>query len=353
MAQFLRRYALAIACVAAPFLFGIGASSLTLEWLMLPSHVERIKLDYRLRDQPATPAGVRTGARQKSGPSAEEPSASRDDATPAARFELVAQHFSGLVNFAITSGFLYFVCAFGFALSVLTLIRRAGPQGVALAIGAVAAVTAAETWFVMANKQRRILVTDNIFALADAHDLLKEMPMAERMTELLAANIFAGLFTAGMLIAALAVASVRRGPAVDLADLEDRLFVIRATLILSSALLVVNTLAAKALVDWPISLLDEAQRKALDPAGDAITRLWAGSSSVTLLAAFLPGIAAWYLDRQDFRTAQPPGGADKAGDGLDIAPLSAVTAVLAVLAPVVASPILDAAKSLLTVVGGR
>jgi hypothetical protein len=125
-------------------------------------------------------------------------------------------------------------------------------------------------------------------------------------------------------------------------------------LILSSALLVVNTLAAKALVEWPISLLEETQRKALDPAGDAITRLWAGSSSVSLLAAFLPGIAAWYLDRQDFRAvhraADPVHAAD---DGLDIAPLSAVTAVIAVLAPVVASPILDTAKSLLTVVGSH
>ena len=70
---------------------------------------------------------------------------------------------------------------------------------------------------------------------------------------------------------------------------------------MASALLVVAVLQTKALVEWPIALLVEAQRKALDPAGDALTRLWAGSASVALLAAFLPGIAAWYLDRWDYR----------------------------------------------------
>ena len=59
-------------------------------------------------------------------------------------------------------------------------------------------------------------------------------------------------------------------------------------MVLASALLVVAVLQTKALVEWPISLLVEAQRKALDPAGDALTRLWAGSASVALLAAFCP-----------------------------------------------------------------
>jgi hypothetical protein len=173
------------------------------------------------------------------------------------------------------------------------------------------------------------------------------------MLELLAFNIFVGLSTVGVVLMALAVGSVRRGPSVDHADLEDRLFVIRVTLVLASALLVVATLQIKALVEWPISLLVEAERKALDPAGDAITRLWAGSASLALLAAFLPGVTAWYLDRSDYRTAHPTSDAQAQPDGLDIAPLSTVTAVLAVLTPVVASPMLDAFKSLLTAVGAK
>jgi hypothetical protein len=350
MAEYLRRYAFAIACVAAPLLFGMWSSSVTVAWLLGSSHVERIKLDYRLRDQPASSSDTRA---EQPGEASKSAAGSANSAA-AARFELVARHFSGLVNYAITTGLLFFVCAAAVVLSAPMILRRAGPRGLALVIIGFGIVTAVETALVMGDTQRRLLMTDNIFALADRHELLKDIPVAQRMNELLALNVFVGLFAAGMVLSALALASVRRGSQVDLADLKDRLFVIRVTLILSSALLVADTLSARALVDWPISLLAEAQRRALDLAGDALTRLWAASSSVALLAAFVPGIAAWHLDRRDFRAAHPaaaPGGPPD--DGLDIAPWSAVTAVLAVLAPVIVSPLLDILKSLLTTVGGH
>jgi hypothetical protein len=352
MIPFVHRYGLAIACVVAPFLFGLWPTSVTVAWLMAPGHLERMQLDYRLRDQPAAGAQGASAAERKAEVS---PAASKGDAKPdaAARFELVAQHFSGLVNFGLTSGFLYFVCAGALAVSGLIIRRRLGDRMLALAIAGFAVVGMSESWLVMADKQRRLLVTDNILRLADGHDLLKDLPVVGRMAELLAFNLFVGLFSVGVVLMALAVGSVRRGPSVDRADLEDRLFVIRVTIVLASALLVVAVLQTKALVEWPIALLVEAQRKALDPAGDALTRLWAGSASVALLAAFLPGIAAWYLDRWDYRAAHPTSDAQAQPDGLDIAPLSTVTAVLAVLAPVVASPILDAAKSLVSAVGAK
>jgi hypothetical protein len=59
MIPFVHRYGLAIACVAAPFLFGLWPSSVTVAWLMAPSHLERMQLDYRLRDQPS--AGAQDG----------------------------------------------------------------------------------------------------------------------------------------------------------------------------------------------------------------------------------------------------------------------------------------------------
>jgi hypothetical protein len=355
MVPFLNRYALAVACVAAPFLFGLWPSSVTVAWLMAPSHVERIQLDYRLRDQPATRPLGGSGAGQKTEQGEAAPAPTKGDARPdpAVRFELVAQHFSGLVNFGLTSGFLYFVCAAAFVVSGVIVQRRLGGRMLALVTAAFAVVAALETWLVMFHQQRRILVMDNILQLADRNDLLRHIPVADRMVELLAFNIFVSMFTVGLLLTALGAASVRCGASVDRTDLEDRLFVIRATMVLASALLVVGVLQAKALVEWPISLLVEAERKALDPAGDAIPRLWAGSASVALLAAFLPGISAWYLDRRDYRAGHPGSGAEAQSDGLDIAPLSTVTAILAVLAPVVASPILDAAKSLVSAVGTK
>jgi hypothetical protein len=349
MDKLVNRYALAVACVVAPFLFGLWPSSVTVAWLMAPSHVERIQLDYRLRDRP-TAAPADDGEKTAQGPGS--PAAARDDPkVVAGRFELVAQHFSGLVNFALTSGFLYFVGVATVVVSALIIRRRLGDRMLALVIAAFAVLAGLETWVVVFHQHRRHLVSDNILQLADRNDLLRHMPVADRMVDLLALNTLVGLFSMGMVLMALAVGSVRGGPSVDRADLEDRLFVIRVTMVLASGLLVVVVLQAKALVEWPISLLVEAQRKALDPAGDAIPRLWAGGASLALLAAFLPGIAAWYLDRSDYRAAHPA--ADAPSDGLDIAPLSTLTAVLAVLAPVVASPILDAAKSLVSVVGAK
>jgi len=345
MIQFMHRYALAIACVVAPFLFALWPSSVTVAWLMAPGHVERIQLDYRLRDQPVA-------GEQKAEQSEPAPAAAKGDAKPdpAARFDLVARHFAGLVNFGLTSGFLYFVCWVAFAVSGLIIYRRLGGRKLALVVAAFFLFAALETWLVVFRQQRRIIVTDNIFQLVDRHDLLQHLPVADRMVDLLAVNIFDGLLAFGMIVTALAVGSVCRGPAVDRTDLEDRLFVIRVTLVMASALLVVVVLQTKALVEWPISLLVEPERKAFDPAGDAITRLWAGSACLALLAAFLPGISARYLDRRAYRLAHASSDARPQADGLDIAPLSTVTAILAVLAPVVASPILDAAKSLVSVV---
>jgi len=354
MTPFLHRYALAIACVVAPFLFGLWPSSVMVAWLLWPSHVERVQLDYRLRDQPAQGPQREAAAGQKAERGEAAPGV-RSDAKPdaAARFDLVAQHFSGLINSGLASGFLYFVCAAAFAVSGVFVQWRLGGRKLALVVAAFAVFAALETWLVVSAKQRRILVTDNILQLADRHDLLGHMPVADRWVQLLAIIIFIGLFTFGVLLTALAAASVRRGALVDRTDLDDRLFIIRVAMVMASALLVVVVLTAKAQLEWPISLLVEGERKALDPAGDAMTRLWGGSCTVAMLAAFLPGIAAWYLDRGAYRAVHPPSDARPEADGLDIAPLSTVTALLAVLAPVIASPILDAAKSLVSAVGAK
>ena len=132
MINLVNRYALAVACVAAPFLFGLWPSSVTVALLMTPSHVERMKLDYRLRDQPPPASPGAAGAA----------TAASSEASPAPRFELVAQHFSGLVNYGLTSGFLYFVCAGALAVSAVIIRRRLGGRMVGLVIAAFAVVGA-------------------------------------------------------------------------------------------------------------------------------------------------------------------------------------------------------------------
>jgi hypothetical protein len=83
--------------------------------------------------------------------------------------------------------------------------------------------------------------------------------------------------------------------------LKERLFIIRACLILASAILVVVALASRAVFDWPLSLLLEPDRNALAPAADALVRSWGTLGSISLIAGFLPAICAWYLDRATYR----------------------------------------------------
>ena len=86
------------------------------------------------------------------------------------------------------------------------------------------------------------------------------------------------------------------------------------------------------------------------------------SGSIALLAAFAPAIVAWSLDANLYRSGgaaaevgvgvesdgetQAPAASQDAGVAA-FAPLSALTSIVAVLAPVLASPFLDAIKSIL------
>lgn len=344
------RHGLAIACVVAPLVFGLWGGYLAVAAIMHAGHVDAIKLDYRFRDQllpnvvPASPPTAVSAERE-----AERLAADR----ATARMDLVARHFSGIVNLAVSSSLLYFVAfvAFvAFAAGAFYVSRHAGRKVVVLVALACLAAAAAQAGMMVQGDHRRVLVTGNILRLAEAHEALKELPMAGAVKTVLGINICVGLTSVLMLFASLYIATIRREKP-DLAGLKERLFVIRAVMVLASILLVIVVLFTRALVDWPLSLLTEAQKIALGPAAEALARVWGASASIALVASIAPAVISWHLDRELYRSGRSE--ARATADGLEIAPMSTATSLLAVLAPVVASPMLDAFKSLLGAVSGH
>ena len=341
------RHGLAIACVVAPLVFGLWGGYLAVAAIMHAGHVDAIKLDYRFRDQllpnvvPASPPTAVSAERD-----AERLAAER----ATARMDLVARHFSGIVNLAVSSSVLYFIACVAFAAGAFHVARHAGRKVVVLVALLCLAIAAAQAFMMVQGDHRRVLVTGNILRLAETHEALKDLPMVSAVKTVLGVNIAVGLTAVFMLFASLYIATIRPEKP-DLAGLKERLFVVRAVMVLASILLVIVVLFTRALVDWPLSLLTEAQKIALGPAAEALARVWGASASIALVASIAPAIVSWHLDREIYRGAHSEAGAT--ADGLEIAPMSTATSLLAVLAPVVASPMLDAFKSLLGAVSGR
>jgi hypothetical protein len=133
-----------------------------------------------------------------------------------------------------------------------------------------------------------------------------------------------------------------------------------------SGILVAGVLSSKTLLQWPLKLVSDAQAAALSPIADALTLELGATGTFALFAAYAPAIAAWTLDVNCFRAAQDKiakptpkptqpspadptqsDGADGNGDGLLFAPLSMLSSIFAVMAPLLASPFTDALKALL------
>jgi hypothetical protein len=160
-----------------------------------------------------------------------------------------------------------------------------------------------------------------------------------------------------LILAALYALSIRPPrDELDLGDLKHRLTAIRCALGLGSAILVLAVLSSRTLLGWPLQLLTEPYRKALLPIADALTMQLGATSTIALVAAFAPAIIAWQLDVAAYneRPAKQEGDAAMAMDAnLVFAPMSLITSIVAVLAPLLASPFVNALQSILGAIGGK
>jgi hypothetical protein len=379
------RWGFAVACVVAPILLGVLANGYLASWLSSGSELCAItrQLSFSLIGE-ATPSplklppdemkrcdaamAMRFAAAAPVPPvAAPPPAATAQPAAPAAepakadakppekplppQLQLLANHIAGRLNVAYGYAFLVLVSVVAFVFGSYVLVDKYGWGAWAVVTAIFATVTVTLAYFDLNHGGVRRFVADNILARADGHALLQYLPASDNLRGLIMFGLCVGYLSVGLVLASLFVAAVRKGSSATLEDLKARLFVIRVGLILGSAILVVVVLSSRAVFDWPLSLLAEPDRKALAPAADALVRKWGAIGSISLVAAFLPAIAAWYLDRECYRTTpHPPPAPQETVAELEIAPLSTVTSIIAVLAPIVASPIFDALKSLLATV---
>jgi hypothetical protein len=381
---FFRRWGLAIACLAGPLLLGVFANGFLVNWMNSgsepcaitrqisfsligesgPSTLKLSAEDTKQCDEavakhfaeaaPMPPAAApqptppATTKAPSPAPATSNSGAAGDKPPP--QLTILANHIAGRLNVAYAYAFLLLVSFLAFVFGSGVLIYKRG-WGTWLAVTLVfAGISGGIAFLDLRGEIMRGFVADNILLRADTNVLLQFMPATENLRSLIKFGLCFGYLSVGLILVALFLASIRWEEQATLQGLKERLFIIRAGLILGSAILVVVVLASRAVFDWPLSLLVEADRKALAPASDALVRKWGAIGSISLIAAFLPAIGAWYLDRATYRSApHPKKKADKplpdAGE-LEIAPWGTVTSIIAVLAPIIASPIFDAFKSL-------
>jgi len=269
---------------------------------------------------------------------------------------LYARHIAGRFNFAVTNGFMYLLSLASFAFGLWVCYRRGGRRFTFHTAVLSCAASAAIAWGVYHRRHARPLVIDNILNLADQNVELKALvagrSTADIVNTIMAVNTFLALTAIGFVMGAICLVSVRPAPA-DLtpSDLKERARVIRVALMLVSAILVLYVILSRMLLQWPLSLLVEEQALALQKISTAVITYWSVAATIGLLAIFTPAIVSYQLDVDVYR-AKPAGQAqtaseDKAGDGLDFAPRTIVSAAIALLAPLLASPIADALKSII------
>ncbi|MGH6839512.1 MAG: hypothetical protein ACREDT_12075 [Methylocella sp.] len=186
------------------------------------------------------------------------------------------------------------------------------------------------------------------------------------VTGLVRLNSIIGLIAVGMLLAALASISVRQEKAPTHEELLMRLWTMRIVLASGAAVLVVSVLCSKILVEWPTSLLSDMQHKAIAPIGEALNLMFGASCTMALIAAIGPALVAFVLDRSRAFPAAPADNrrdgttavdqaaatatqAQRFPDDLALARWSSISAAVAVISPLLASPLLDLVKSIVKI----
>lgn len=377
--RLLRARWLALMCLLGPMTLGFGA--LGAAALLLPQQAASdVKLTYKFLPAEAAQTGAITqGMAQGKG--------QKTEAAPVdAAILLPARDIHGRMLYAVASGFLYLASGFALAFGFWVVLVRNGAKIAALAAVAFALIAYAIVMRPTAIEQLRPLVVERILEAAPNAQppidllstngsrfetlLLRMFPnggsgLGATVLALVRLNTTIGLASVGMLLSALASVSVpRRGVqrSRDKAhrDLRDRLTAIHIVLGLGAALLVIAVAASKLLIQWPVSLLIEPQRTAIEPLANALNQLFGATCTLALLAAVAPALFAFALDRRKFYQIWPealPAGktaaseigseertrstASKAVDDLGLATVASIGSVVGVLAPLMTPHVME------------
>jgi hypothetical protein len=384
--QFLRTHLMAAFCFLGPILLGFGAldrTALILNYgpLTQPGGYQFLSQS-DLRPKPASQS--RTAQRSATEAQAVDTTRQSDEITDElVRTTFLARDLFGRTSYAIASAFLYIASLAAIAFGFGVVARRHSVRRACLAFGVLAVVTWLLARAPSAFDLLRPMAIENIIAEAEEHAMLPRSALGEQFTRmagwffpgldifreptvtaLVRVNTFAGVLGSGMLLAALASVSVLERSRATAKKLRERRAVIRIVLALGATVFVVAVIASKALIEWPLALLSNAQQKAVTPFGEALNWMFGATCTLSLISAVGPALVAFVLDRQALRARQPrsipipvpvhsgswkAGTADSSDDGLSFTPMRSITAGLTVLSPLLASPVLQIIGSLIKI----
>lgn len=382
-----RRYGLALCCVIAPIVLALGPFGVVLG-LFMPDTPD-------MREIPSVyaPAQPKPIANDKAeAKSASSPSSAAEQATPDPALFLIGLQYQGKVRYVTASAFIYLISAAVLAFSFVIVYRRFKWKCLLASFTVVLVLDCIVTFILSTLYGHRLLygrelVVDKVLKAAESFPTIKQPSGTSLITSskvlcLISVNTFVGLVAVGMLLMALAVLSIPGGLSkLDCTELELRTELnlrrncLRVALGLGSALFVISVLANKALVGWALSLVSDSQRLALQPVADVVTLQLGTMGTIAIIAAFAPAITAWWLDkelyRDKFRNNTASGKAEpepelehkphdateprekdakssepKATDEFSFASLATISAVIAALAPLLASPFVNTLMSL-------
>jgi hypothetical protein len=394
--QFLRRYGLATCCIAGPLIFGFATDYLATKWLIPFPDPSTLSESYRaavprcaptkaaestpesqrqetVDTRPGPPAKSSTLPDETGAPSCadlakaitEETWQDVNDHDSIVKIWTISQQYRGRITYVVASTFLYLIAAvilvFGFSVV-------AWEKGLWWAFSAFIAFFVVAAWCAhLGLPKGRTLIVEGI--LDRAYSFFPFLNFVRsgtgtRTAELVEFNTFASFLPIGMLLSALYVLAVQpKEDKLVLATLKRRLTLLRMALGLGSTLLVIGVLAQKALMEWPLSLIQGAQAEHLQPLADALTLQVGAQGTIALCAAFGPAIIAWSLDAADFREkhhalnsspnnenkeAATTGKSTSGDHAFAFASFSSIASFLALLAPLLTSPLVDALKSALS-----
>jgi protein-S-isoprenylcysteine O-methyltransferase Ste14 len=263
-----------------------------------------------------------------------------------------ALDLSGRYDFTIPSAIIVFLALIAIGFSFIVMARRSRFP-LTLYLWIVSAVLGAAIFFVLRHDEgtREIIVRTITDAAAAANVVPKSLENVILHT--VQWNVGTGVSATVVILIALAVISVRAkdeeliGPA-----LRQRLFDLKALMVIVAGILVLTVLITRALIGWQINFLCQPERDALAPLAASLADYWGASSTGVMIAAFLPAFFAWSHDVAHFGEKILPDGTDAerkerlVTEGLVFAPTTSLTALLTIAAPALASPILNLVGSL-------
>ena len=282
------------------------------------------------------------------------------------------KEFPARINLGLTTTILASVCVAGFALAIAKLCQRRGKWMACAA--AVFALTCGVTSF-YANDYNSALIADRMAALPGMcgpdvvdckttvgervrHLTFKSMVQTTVKTPALnhgqtaaewvtAISALVGVTATVALILLLAdVAIGASGRETEARELRARWRIYRLVLGFAAFIFALSVVVVRGFYRWPLQIMDDAVAKANTALVDAAVQFWGVLFTLVLIFAALPGFLAIQIDvnraAATGRTRPKEQQEWKVAEGLNVVTRDAFGGILAVLTPVLTSPVLDA-----------